>query len=120
MKKKALAEGDQLLQLAAEHQRTVTALQVSVHARGGAPDVLAHSWQDSVSAAFNGDGKSVLVERKAFLDALLEVEERGLTEYETALDSLDEDARNLVELELIPRQRKHIAQLSSMLDHLAA
>ena len=38
---------------------------------------------------------------------LLEIERRGLAEYEAALISLDLDARELVELELIPRQRRH-------------
>jgi hypothetical protein len=36
------------------------------------------------------------------------------------LTSLDEDARELVELELIPRQRRHVAGLSAMLVNLAA
>jgi hypothetical protein len=61
-----------------------------------------------------------MLESKEFVGALLEVERRGLAEYETSLSSLDDDARELVELELIPRQRRHVAQLSSMLVSLAA
>ena len=60
------------------------------------------------------------LESKEFVGALLEAEQRGLAEYEASLASLDDDARELVELELIPRQRRHVASLSAMLAHLAA
>ncbi len=54
------------------------------------------------------------------MSALLAVERRGLAEYEAALTSLDEDARELVELELIPRQQRHVAGLLAMLALLTA
>jgi bacterioferritin (cytochrome b1) len=119
MKKKAVVESDHLLQLASEHQRTVAALQGSVHARGGAPVLEADPWEASVAASFNGNGASAGIERQKFVGALLEVERRGLAEYEASLASLDEEARELVELELIPRQRRHVAELSAMLARLA-
>jgi hypothetical protein len=62
----------------------------------------------------------VRMESKLFVRALLEVERRGLAEYEASLTSLDEDARELVELELIPRQKRHVAGLSALLVGLAA
>ena len=71
------------------------------------------------SLALTADGPAAMGERE-FLDALLAVERRGLAEYEAALASLDEDARELVELELIPRQRRHVDALCAMLDRLAA
>ena len=120
VKKKAVVDSDQLLQLASEHQRTVAALQGSVHARGGAPVFEADPWEASVAATLNGDGASAVLEKQKFVGALLEVERRGLAEYEAALGSLDEDARELVELELIPRQRRHVAGLLAMLVVLAA
>jgi bacterioferritin (cytochrome b1) len=120
LKTKAVVDSDHLLQLASDHQRTVAVLQGTVHARGGAPVVLADPWEDSVAAALNGNGASVVLKSQEFVGALLAVERRGLAEYEAALISLDEDARELVELELIPRQRRHVAQLSAMLDSLAA
>jgi bacterioferritin (cytochrome b1) len=120
LRKKAVADSDQILQLASDHQRTVTALHGSVQARGGAPVVVADPWEGSLAAALEAEGASGMLESKEFVGALLEVERRGLAEYETALSSLDDDARELVELELIPRQRKHVAQLSSMLVSLAA
>jgi hypothetical protein len=120
MKEKAVADSDQVLRLAADHQRTVTALHGSVRARGGAPVVEAGPWEGSSALALTGDGASVMLENKEFVGALLELERRGLAEYEAALTSLDEDARELVEFELIPRQRKHVAGLSALLLHLAA
>jgi hypothetical protein len=120
LKKKALAHTDHILRLAAEHQRTVTALHGSVQARGGAPVVTADPWEGSSAAALTAEGASMMLEDKEFVGALLELERRSLAEYEAALTSLDEEARELVELELIPRQKRHVAGLSDMLVHLAA
>ena len=117
LREKAVSDSDHILQLASDHQRTVTALQGSVHARGGAPQVTASAWEGCDAAALtNGD----VLESKEFVGALLAVERRGLAEYEAALSILDEDARELVELELIPRQRRHVTRLSEMLEKLAA
>src|ERR1019366_1760223 len=120
LKERAVADRDHILHLASDHQRTVAALQGSVQARGGEPVVAAAPWGGAVSAALTADGASVMLESRQFVGALLEVERRGLAEYEASLTSLDEDARELVELELIPRQRRHVAGLSAMLVRLAA
>ncbi len=120
VKKKAVVDSDHLLQLASEHQRTVAVLQGSVQARGGAPVLEADPWEVSVAAALGGNGASAVLERQKFVGALLEVERRGLAEYEACLTSLDEDARELVELELIPRQKRHVVGLSALLVNLAA
>jgi hypothetical protein len=120
LKNKAVVDTDHILQLASDHQRTVAALQGSVHARGGAPVVAADPWEGSGDAALTAEGATVKMESKLFVGALLEVERRGLAEYEASLTSLDEDARELVELELIPRQKRHVAGLSALLIQLAA
>jgi hypothetical protein len=121
LQKKARADGDQILRLAADHQRTVTALHGSVRARGGAPVIAADPWEGSSAAALTADEAPAGFESKEFVSALLDVEMRGLAAYEAAtLTALDEDARELVDLELIPRQRRHVAGLSAMLLHLAA
>jgi hypothetical protein len=52
------------------------------------------------------------------LHELLGAEERGLAEYEAALPSLDDEVRDLVEHELIPRQRQHVATLARLLSHI--
>ena len=120
MRKKAVADGDHILRLASDHQRTVTALHGSVQARGGVPVVAAAPWEGSGVAALTADDASHTLGRREFVGALLEVERRGLAEYEASLASLDADAQELVELELIPRQRRHVEALSALLVHLAA
>jgi bacterioferritin (cytochrome b1) len=120
LKNKAVVDTDHILQLASDHQRTVAALQGSVHARGGAPVIAADSWAGSGDAALTAEDATVRMESKLFVGALLEVERRGLAEYEASLTSLDEDARELVKLELIPRQKRHVAGLSALLVQLAA
>ena len=120
LKKKAATETDQILKLAADHQRTATVLHGSVQARGGAPVTSAGPWEGSAVAALTAEGAPAVMESSEFVGALLDVEQRGLVAYEAALPSLDEDARELVELELIPRQKRHVAGLTAMLALLAA
>lgn len=120
LKQKAATDTHHLLRLASDHQRTVTALQGSVQARGGSPVAEVNAWEGSGSAALTARGATVAWESREFIGALLDVELRGLAEYEAALASLDEDARELVRIELIPRQRLHVAGLSALLLHLAA
>ena len=119
LKKRAESDSEHFLRLASDHQRTVTVLQGSVQARGGAPLVAAGPWEGSNDAVLKAENATML-ESKEFLSALLDVEQRGLTEYEDSREWLDEDARELVELELIPRQKRHVAGLTAMLAHLAA
>jgi len=119
LRRESVHDGEQVLGLASDHLRSVTALQGSVQARGGAPFVSADPWEDSDTALTAGD-TPVRLENEVFVCALLEVERRGLADYEAILSSLDEDGRELVELELIPRQRRHVAGLSALLLHLAA
>jgi bacterioferritin (cytochrome b1) len=120
LRKKAMNDGDHILRLASDHQRTVTALHGSVQARGGVPVVTAAPWEGSGVTALTADGSSHKLGDREFLGALLEAERRGLAEYEASLAMLDEDARELVELELIPRQRRHVEALSALLVNLAA
>jgi len=120
LRDQAASDCDQMLRLASEHQRTVTALHGSVQARGGSPMVEASPWEGSGAAELMAEGDAVRLESTAFVTALLDVEQRGLADYEAAVPSLDEDARELVELELIPRQRRHVTELSALLVRLAA
>ena len=97
----------EILRFAAEHQRTVAALQVVVREMGGVP----------ASEAATEGAFSFLVDT-ASVRELLDGEKSGLTMYEAADGTLHGDARDLVTLELIPRQRKHVAQLSAILSRL--
>ena len=121
LRRKAVVDGNHILRLASDHQRTVAVLHGSVQARGGVPVTAATPWEGSgVPALTAEDGNGNRLDGREFVAALLEVERRGLAEYEAALTSLDEDARELVELELIPRQRRHVEALTAMLARLAA
>ena len=102
------ADTRQILEFAAGHQRTVAALQTCIRALGGVAAAEAGTWG---SFAFLRDAVS--------LKQLLEAERRGLAEYEAALPSLDGEVRELVEHELIPRQRRHVTMLSRTLSDLA-
>lgn len=97
----------EVLHFAAGHQRTVAALQVAVREMGGVP---------TREAATSG-GFALLTDR-ATLRELLTAEESGLKMFEAANEALEGDALDLVTLELIPRQQRHIAQLAAILSRL--
>jgi hypothetical protein len=120
LRKRAVADSAHILRLASDHQRTVAVLHGSVQSRGGVPVVAAGPWEGSGATVLTAEGASMMLDDEGFVGALLAAERRGLAEYEASLTSLDEDARELVELELIPRQRRHVEALAAMLVHLAA
>jgi bacterioferritin (cytochrome b1) len=95
----------QILEMAAGHQENAAALQGAIRALGGNP------------AAEPGTAWSSfeLLHDELSVQQLLEAEECGLADYEAALPSLEGDVRDLVEHELIPRQRQHVAALSKIL-----
>lgn len=92
-----------------EHQRTVAALQGAVRELGGVPASEAGTW-----------GAFALLRDTASVRELLDGEEAGLKMYEAANGSLGGDAHDLVTFELIPRQRKHIAELSAIISGLSS
>ncbi len=94
----------EILRFAAEHQRTVAALQVVVREMGGVP---------ASEAAKRG--AFALLAGTATVRDLLDGEMSGLTMYEAADGTFRGDARDLVTLELLPRQRRHVALLSAIL-----
>lgn len=98
----------EILRFAAEHQRSVAALQVVVRQMGGVPE--------SQAAA---EGPFVLFSDTEAVRELLDGERFGLTRYEAADGTSHGDAHDLVTLELIPRQRRHVALLSDLLQRLA-
>lgn len=100
----------QVLGMAAGHQRNAAALQGCIRALGGVPATApGAAW-----SAFS------LLRDELSVQQLLEAEESGLADYEAALPGLEGDVRDLVESELIPRQRQHVADLSKILIDLCA
>ena len=101
-------EVPEILRFAAEHQRTVAALQVVVREMGGVPASEAAT-----------EGVFALLANTGTVRDLLDGEKSGLTMYEEADGTFRGDARDLVELELLPRQRRHVALLSAILLRLS-
>jgi bacterioferritin (cytochrome b1) len=99
------AGSGQVVGLSDGHQRNVAALQACIRALGGVPDSEpGASW-----SAF------VLLRDELSVQQLLQAEECGLADYEAALPGLEGDIRDLVEHELLPRQKQHVAALSKIL-----
>jgi hypothetical protein len=105
---RAAVDGAEILRFASEHQRTVAALQVAVRGMGGVPASEVGTW-----------GAFALLRETASVRELLDGEETGLRMYEATKGILEGDARDLVALELIPRQRHHIAELSAIMTRLS-
>ena len=106
---RATVDASEILRFASEHQRTVAALQGAVLELGGEPANVA-----ATSGAF------ALLRDTATVRELLAGEELSLQMYEEATRGLEGNARDLVTLELIPRQRKHVAELSAILSRLTS
>lgn len=106
---RATVDAAEILRFASEHQRTVAALQGAVLELGGEPASVA-----ATSGAF------ALLRDTATVRELLAGEELSLQMFEDATRSLEGNGRDLVTLELIPRQRKHIAQLYAILSRLTS
>ena len=96
--------------MAAGHQRNVAALQACIRAVGGVP----------VSDPGAPWSSFALLRDELSVQQLLEAEECGLADYEAVLPSLEGEVRELVEHELIPRQRQHVAALSKILIDVCA
>lgn len=103
-------DAGQIVGLSTGHQQNVAALQGCVRALGGVP--VAEPGATWSPFALLRDELSV--------QQLLGAEENGLADYEAALPSLSGDVRDLVERELIPRQRQHVATLSRILIEVCA
>jgi hypothetical protein len=106
---RATVDAAEILHFASEHQRTVAALQVAVRDLGGVPASEAGTW-----------GAFALLRDTAWVRELLEGEEAGLRMYQAVNGDLCRDAQDLVTLELIPRQQKHIADLALIISRLSS
>ncbi|MCK6681422.1 MAG: hypothetical protein L6R30_03265 [Thermoanaerobaculia bacterium] len=102
-------DSEKVLGLTAGHRRNVAALRACILTLGGTPETEpAATWSPF---ALLRDRKSV--------QQLLRAEASVLARYEVALQSMEGDVRELIEGELIPRQRRHIGALSRILDSLS-
>ena len=102
-------DAGEIRRFATEHQRAVAALQVAVREMGGLP-----------ASEVGTFGAFTLLWNTASVRELLDGEQAGLRMYEQAAGSLDGAARELLTLELIPRQQEHVAELTAIIERLTA
>jgi bacterioferritin (cytochrome b1) len=107
----AASDARQLLQLASEHKRSAETLKATISALGAAPDEAAGVWGTVTRLV---QGSADLFGDRAAVKSLLEGEELGLGEYEKAIEAVQPEIRRVIQQELVPRQRKHIAALSEI------
>jgi len=105
----------QLRQMHVEHREAANTLRQHVHGCGGKPDQGSGAWGTWAKLV---EGTAKVFGNKAALKALKEGEEHGLKEYEAALkdDSLPAECRTLVQSQLLPQTRNHIAALDRLMD----
>lgn len=108
----AVSDAYQLRRFASEHRRSAETLKATVSALGATPDETAGIW-GAVTRMVQGSAD--LLGDRAAVKSLLEGEEHGLAEYEKAVESVQPDIRGVIQKELIPRQRKHVAVLTDIL-----
>jgi uncharacterized protein (TIGR02284 family) len=103
-----------LQQIRDEHRTAANTLRQHVHEHGGKPDQGSASWGAFAKAVA---GTAKLFGNAAALKALKEGEERGIKDYEEALNdqSLPADCRELIRASLLPQTRSHIPVLDRML-----
>jgi len=97
-----------------EHVRAVTALRSLVLDRGDVPPKCTGPWS-TVAVAVNGTAG--MISPTTALWALCQGEEHAINEYEEALhhDGLSVPSKQLIRLELLPRNRSHLEGLNRLM-----
>lgn len=97
-----------------EHHTAANILREKVRACGGEPSTGSGPWGTFTSLV---TGAAKLIGPQSVLAALKQGEEHGISQYEKALeaDGLTAEYKNLVRADLLPRCRKHVAQLEMMI-----
>ena len=100
-----------------EHTAAVGILRDHVRTHGGEPSTGSGPWGTFASLV---TGAAKVVGPQSVLAALKQGEEHGISQYEKALDTdtLPAECKNLIRTDLLPRCRKHLTQLSSMISSL--
>lgn len=95
-----------------DHARRIGILTQQVATLGGNPETSSGAWG---SVAKLVEKSASLAGRKAILAALEEGEDRGLTDYRKASDSIDHVAsRRVIDTELLPAQKRTHARMSQL------
>jgi uncharacterized protein (TIGR02284 family) len=105
---------DELRRIHVEHREAANTLRQHVHHCGGQPDQGSGAWG---AFAKTVEGTARLFGDTAAMKALKEGEEKGLRDYQSALndDSLQPDCKELIRSKLLPQTREHIAALDRLM-----
>jgi len=103
-----------LRQIHHEHRSAANTLRQHVHQHGGQPDQDSGAW-GTFAKAIAGTAK--LFGNAAALKALKEGEERGIKDYEKALEdeSLHADCKALIRTTMLPQTKAHISVLDRLM-----
>lgn len=93
----------QLRECHRSHQMRVDILREEIEEAGGTPAEDAGAWGAFANAV---EGGAALLGERAAINALESGEDHGLADYRRDLDQLDAEARELVEMELLPEQER--------------
>ena len=106
---------ERLRQMHADHRTAANTLRQHVHECGGKPDQSSGAWGTWAKIV---EGTAKVFGNKAALKALKEGEEHGVKDYEAALENtaLAPECRSLIQSQLLPQTRSHIAALDQIMD----
>jgi uncharacterized protein (TIGR02284 family) len=107
---------DLLQQCEQSHASRVTALADEIRRRGGAPAESSGLWGQFATAV---EGSAVVLGEKAAIAALEEGEDHGRDDYKRDLKDLDAPARQFVELQLLPEQKRTHDAISALKKRLS-
>jgi len=99
-----------------EHREAANTLREQVHKYGGQPEQSSGVW-GTFSKAWEGTAK--LFGNSAALSALKQGEERGISDYEAALqdNDLTRECKDLIRTKLLPKTRDHLQVLERVIAH---
>jgi len=105
----------QLRDIHKDHREFANTLRQEVHKHGGKPDQDSGAWGTWAKMI---EGAAKLLGDTAALKALKEGEEHGAKQYEEALAGKDlpADCRTLVQSQLLPQTRSHVATLDRVME----
>ena len=102
---------DELLVNLKSHQDRVMMLQDAIRALGGEPATSSGPWGTFAKVVERG---AKTLGEKAAVAALEEGEDHGLRDYKSDIDELDNNARVLVQNQLLPAQQQTHDRLSAL------
>jgi len=105
-----------LREIAREHGQAVTELRAAIQSVGGTPDQSSGVFPALLPRVVNGPAQ--VFGEAAALKVLKDVEERGLDEYQDAIQRLNGSGSSWISDSQIPAQIKHISSIDSLIARL--